>query len=200
MGMVIRTINLFLGKYGHDAAELTVNLLKGRIKEDLLKIENELKDEEKVKNVLKNISEDIQIELEESNFSVKYSGTTLVIALIIKNKLFFCNIGDSRAILISKGSSGRLWTTMSTEDHNPENKEERKRIEESGGVVSPLLDENGTPYGPERVWNQEITEPGLAMSRSLGDTLAHEFGVSNKPGKRTLVLIILRFFCEEIDS
>ena len=37
--------------------------------------------------------------------------------------------------------------------------------------------------GPERVWLKDIDVPGLAMSRSFGDTIAASVGVTHIPGK-----------------
>jgi hypothetical protein len=37
-----------------------------------------------------------------------------------------------------------------------------------------LVDEAGQPMGPHRVWLQYAWIPGLAMSRALGDVLAHQ--------------------------
>ena len=39
----------------------------------------------------------------------------------------------------------------------------------------------GRRVGPHRVFNKEMTAPGLAMSRSLGDGYAHSLGVSAAP-------------------
>ena len=36
-----------------------------------------------------------------------------------------------------------------------------------------LVDEMGQPIGPFRVWLQYAWIPGLAMSRALGDAVAH---------------------------
>jgi hypothetical protein len=58
---------------------------------------------------------------------------------------------------------------------------ERKRIERHGGIVEAFKDEDGSDFGPKRVWNGEMTAPGLAMSRSIGDGYAHQFGVSSVP-------------------
>lgn len=41
--------------------------------------------------------------------------------------------------------------------------------------------EDGEFIGPPRVWVQDAWLPGLAMSRALGDGIAHSVGVSNKP-------------------
>ena len=35
--------------------------------------------------------------------------------------------------------------------------------------------------GPPRVWLGHMDVPGLAMSRSLGDAVAHSVGVSSEP-------------------
>ena len=39
----------------------------------------------------------------------------------------------------------------------------------------------GRRVGPHRVFNKDMTAPGLAMSRSLGDGYAHSLGVSAVP-------------------
>lgn len=44
-----------------------------------------------------------------------------------------------------------------------------------------LQDEMGQPIGPSRVWLSDAWMPGLAMSRSLGDTLAASCGVTCCP-------------------
>ena len=48
-------------------------------------------------------------------------------------------------------------------------------------VVAKLPDLPFEDAGPFRVWNPEMTGPGLAMSRSLGDGEAHDLGVSSVP-------------------
>ena len=44
-----------------------------------------------------------------------------------------------------------------------------------------LSNNAGRRVGPHRVFNSQMTAPGLAMSRSLGDAYAHSLGVSAKP-------------------
>jgi hypothetical protein len=41
---------------------------------------------------------------------------------------------------------------------------------------------------------KEEDTPGLAMSRSLGDGLAHKLGVSAEPGKHNLVVLFQILF------
>lgn len=47
--------------------------------------------------------------------------------------------------------------------------------------VSGLQDEFEAPFGPARVWLADAWLPGLAMSRSLGDTVAASCGVTHCP-------------------
>lgn len=49
------------------------------------------------------------------------------------------------------------------------------------GRVKAFKDHNGEPIGPQRVWLKHEDIPGLAMSRSLGDRVAHSVGVSAEP-------------------
>ena len=44
-----------------------------------------------------------------------------------------------------------------------------------------LSNASGRRVGPHRVFNAELTAPGLAMSRSLGDGYAHSLGVAAVP-------------------
>jgi len=55
------------------------------------------------------------------------------------------------------------------------------RIIASGGKVEPYRDNFGNFVGPERVWKKEGDVPGLAMSRSFGDEIAHTIGVIVNP-------------------
>ena len=50
-------------------------------------------------------------------------------------------------------------------------------MESSGCFIAALTDQKGDPVGPLRVWKDE-NGPGLAMTRSLGDTLGHSVGVN----------------------
>ena len=42
-----------------------------------------------------------------------------------------------------------------------------------------LTDEDGNKIGPYRVWEMNRDVPGIAMSRSIGDTLASKLGVTS---------------------
>lgn len=44
-----------------------------------------------------------------------------------------------------------------------------------------LVDSSGREVGPQRVWIRGSWMPGLAMSRVIGDTVAHSVGVIAEP-------------------
>eukprot|EP00996_Jenningsia_fusiforme_P001200 NODE_2098_length_1298_cov_71.337870_g1910_i0.p1 GENE.NODE_2098_length_1298_cov_71.337870_g1910_i0~~NODE_2098_length_1298_cov_71.337870_g1910_i0.p1 ORF type:complete len:264 (+),score=49.33 NODE_2098_length_1298_cov_71.337870_g1910_i0:156-947(+) len=58
------------------------------------------------------------------------SGCTAVCALIIHDRLFAINLGDSRAVACCSGQAVQL-----TEDHKPWQKDENERIQQAGGHV-----------------------------------------------------------------
>lgn len=108
-----------------------------------------------------------------------FSGTTAVICIIRGDDLLTLNVGDSRAILASEVEEECVVEDL-TIDHKPSVPTEKERILSTGGRVFSMEYEDGVD-GPPRVWlaNQDI--PGLAMSRSLGDTVAHSVGVLSTP-------------------
>jgi serine/threonine protein phosphatase PrpC len=69
-----------------------------------------------------------------------------------------------------------------TEDHKPELAEEAAMIYAKGGRIEAFKDpDTDEDVGPKRVWLPDQDMPGLAMSRSLGDGIAHSVGVSSEP-------------------
>ena len=115
-----------------------------------------------------------------NDFSVDttLSGTTAVVSVLRNGKLFVANVGDSRVIKgrQKKPGSKLIQAVDLSEDHKPEMPRERQRIEKCGGRVSRITYEDGIE-GPPRVFLCFANMPGLAMSRSLCDTVAKEAGV-----------------------
>lgn len=65
-------------------------------------------------------------------------------------------------------------------DHKPTRLEEKTRVEKAGGKVErSMIDEK--EVGPYRVWKADEDVPGIAITRSLGDFIAHKIGVSAEP-------------------
>jgi len=58
------------------------------------------------------------------------AGTTANIALIVKNKIYLANVGDSRTIINENGKAKAL-----SEDHKPTLYREKQRVESVGGFI-----------------------------------------------------------------
>lgn len=117
--------------------------------------------------------------LKNYRIDAEFSGTTLSMAIVRDNKVTGVNIGDSRVIL-GKEVDGRLTAVEITHDHKPDSPKEKERILASGGRVFAVEYDDGID-GPPRVWLGHMDVPGLAMSRSLGDVVAHTAGVISEP-------------------
>uniref|UniRef100_A0A7S2E162 PPM-type phosphatase domain-containing protein n=1 Tax=Helicotheca tamesis TaxID=374047 RepID=A0A7S2E162_9STRA len=115
------------------------------------------------------------------NFRIdtEFSGTTLSMAIIRGNKMTGVNIGDSR-VIIGKEENGKMVSEEFTHDHKPDSPKEQERIIAAGGRVFAVEYDDGID-GPPRVWLGHMDVPGLAMSRSLGDAVAHTAGVISDP-------------------
>uniref|UniRef100_A0A7S2A7W6 PPM-type phosphatase domain-containing protein n=2 Tax=Trieres chinensis TaxID=1514140 RepID=A0A7S2A7W6_TRICV len=115
------------------------------------------------------------------NFRIdtEFSGTTLSMAIIRGNRITGVNIGDSR-VIIAKEEHGKLVAEEFTHDHKPDSPKEKERILAAGGRVFAVEYDDGID-GPPRVWLGHMDVPGLAMSRSLGDAVAHTAGVISEP-------------------
>lgn len=114
----------------------------------------------------------------------EFSGTTAVVAVIRENLLVVGNVGDSRITRAFVTTSANGDETIATEsvsvDHKPDRADEKARILASGGRVFAVEYDDGID-GPPRVWLGHMDVPGLAMSRSLGDAVAHTAGVVSEP-------------------
>jgi len=92
-----------------------------------------------------------------------------------KMQLITANVGDSRAVLCRGGKAVRL-----SEDHKPDRKDEKRRIEAAGGSVLELGGTarctKGAEWGSTRFKIPE-TQLLLATSRALGDRELKEANV-----------------------
>jgi len=105
------------------------------------------------------------------------SGTTATVVMHSheSGRLICSHVGDSRAVLLKQTPTcDRLVAEPLTRDHKPELLDERERIEKHGRVVF-----DGYCH---RVVKKHGMVPGLNLSRSLGDTVAHDVcGVTSVP-------------------
>jgi len=144
---------------------------------------------------------------QKGGFDTFLSGSTCITILVAgsagKRRLVVANAGDCRAVVATEGWGGKTVTSQLSIDQTPDRPDERKRIEQLGGVVG-MVNPNlnpmavvspedtvklGVDLGPVRVfWPDGSFEspyescfPGLAMSRSLGDSCLDDIGVLPVP-------------------
>ena len=97
------------------------------------------------------------------------------------------NVGDSRGIVIRQVAgnpndpTSQCQCTALTRDHKPDDEDEAKRIIANNGRIDSYRDNHGNPLGPLRVWLKTEDVPGLAMTRSFGDAVAHSVGCNAEP-------------------
>lgn len=105
----------------------------GKLKEKSKKKHHKLNEE-------MNSFKDIQFNTNNSMDRMSYSdkvyigGTTAISALICDNKIYLSNLGDSRAIIVEKDkNANKPRVVLATKDHKPDNREEKRRIENANG-------------------------------------------------------------------
>ncbi|XP_070848974.1 protein phosphatase Mn(2+)-dependent 1K [Chaetodon trifascialis] len=107
-----------------------------------------------------------------NNASFLTAGTTATVALLRDGvELVVGSVGDSRAMLCRKGRAHKL-----SRDHTADRKDERQRIQSSGGFVT---------------WNsvgQANVNGRLAMTRSIGDFHLKTSGVIAEPDRQRVTV------------
>ena len=154
-----------------NASEYPENIL------ELIKNKLTKNDFQKIKDFYKSIDDGLSAN--EIFFDVNFSGSTCIIIFLIGSYIICSNVGDSRAIAIKENNE----IIELSKDQKPDNENEKVRIENMGGIVSQCNDlyDDGKEGGPFRIWMKGRDYPGIAMSRSIGDKIAHEIGVISEP-------------------
>uniref|UniRef100_A0ACD5UFV6 Uncharacterized protein n=1 Tax=Avena sativa TaxID=4498 RepID=A0ACD5UFV6_AVESA len=110
----------------------------------------------------------------ESDSTQNQCGSTASTAVLVGNRLFVANVGDSRAIICRGGDAVPV-----SKDHKPDQTDERQRIEEAGGFV---------------MWAGTWRVGGvLAVSRAFGDKLLKQYVVVDPEIREEIVDDSLEF-------
>ncbi|KAL2458587.1 putative protein phosphatase 2C 35 [Forsythia ovata] len=140
-------------------------------------------------------------ELHSSDIDDSMSGTTAITALVIEDRLYVANVGDSRAVIAIKEGNRVLAQDLSY-DQTPFRKDECERVKLCGarvlsvdqveGLKDPGIqswgDEETEGGDPPRLWVQNGMYPGTAFTRSIGDSTAEKIGVVADPEVLTVQL------------
>ena len=172
------------GTFGHNVSGYLVYNLPLTINDVLIKEKIEVINEKNtpqiisiIKNNFLEIDKNIAL---DSRIDSLFSGSTCVSIVYTPSKIICANLGDSRCI-IGKYDGKKWFSKNISNDHKPGNTLEYNRIIKKGGRIESYKDEEGNYVGPKRVWLKDDDVPGLAMSRSFGDGVAHNVGVISEP-------------------
>lgn len=151
-----QTVNLFGIFDGHGGAR-AAEFLKDHLFENLLKHPEFLTDTKKaICEIHKKTDSDF---LDSESKTFRDDGSTASTAVLVGKRLYVANVGDSRAVISKAGKAIPL-----SDDHKPNRSDERKRIEDAGGVV---------------MWAGTWRVGGvLAMSRAFGNRLLKQYVVA----------------------
>ncbi|XP_058095971.1 probable protein phosphatase 2C 52 [Magnolia sinica] len=152
-GQMICLFGIFDGHGGSHAAEyLKEHLFENLVKHPQFMMDTKLAISETYQRT------DLDFLDAESN-TFRDDGSTASTAVLVGSHLYVANVGDSRAVISKAGKAIAL-----SEDHKPNRSDERKRIENAGGVV---------------MWAGTWRVGGvLAMSRAFGNRLLKQFVVA----------------------
>lgn len=172
-------------------ANLPTELVEGKA--------NLLGDDEKIKAQLSKTFTSVNLRLHQTHdIDDTLSGSTAVVALFVGDVIWVANVGDSRCILVQDKGGGNLVTKALSMDQTPYRRDERVRVRKFGARVMnmdqleglepvhdnwdmTLGDEVDEAGDPPRIWAPDGAYPGTAFSRSIGDSIAEELGVTADP-------------------
>mmetsp|Transcript_29291 Transcript_29291/g.97372 ORF Transcript_29291/g.97372 Transcript_29291/m.97372 type:complete len:465 (-) Transcript_29291:15-1409(-) len=168
------------GEFGHWVSHWVVRMTLKALLMELANAEG-LPQDDAVAQIFDVIHKCLKLKAATEGFDLLLSGTTLSIAIVDRTtqQALTAWAGDSRCVCgrPPAGGGSKPEVISATNDHKPQDAEERRRIIGSGGEVIRLPNDV-----PHRVFVRGRESPGLAMSRAVGDLLAHSVGVNHVPG------------------
>lgn len=112
---------------------------------------------------------------EQKYFDIALSGTSATLVFQLPNKrLIIGYVGNSKVAVNNKEKSKS--STLTDKSHSPEAYEEKIRIYNNQGETR-----HSSIDKKERIYVRARMYPGLTISRSLGDLIAHQIGVTSEP-------------------
>lgn len=152
-GQTVNMFGIFDGHGGSRAAEY----LKKHLFENLMKHPQFMED---TKTAISETYKQTDMDFLNSERDIyRDDGSTASAAVLVGSHLYVANVGDSRTIISKAGKAIPL-----SEDHKPNRSDERKRVENAGGVV---------------MWAGTWRVGGvLAMSRAFGNRMLKQFVIA----------------------
>lgn len=110
-----------------------------------------------------------------SDFDCQFSGTTATVVLLTNTRIYVAWVGDSPGFVLASNAVQNLIKI-----HNFEDSHETNRILQAGGKIARCGNQEDF-VGPLRAFFPYSMIPGLAMSRSVGDTMSKKIGIISEP-------------------
>ena len=142
--------------------------------------------------------------LSADQFDASLSGSTCLVSVLFKNKLYTASLGDSKGVIGQSHSQNMMGGNFMMSpvpvarkmvaievsiEHKASCPREKARVRSSGGSVRPYMNQDFEEVGPDRIWNKDGKHPGLMVSRSFGDLVGKDCGVSGQAGIRNIISI-----------
>jgi len=119
-----------------------------------------------------------------SRYQQHYTTCTSVTVLTTEEHIMVGHLGDSK-IVLGRAKGDKVVAEELTKDHKPDQPNERKRIEESGGMVERLLNHNNKPFirGGDFMMRKALGEQPMQLqySRAFGAKDLKIFGMIHEP-------------------
>ena len=186
------------GMHGHIISEYVSELLP----KNLISVIND----ESIKTAF--ISTQNSLLKENTQIDSSLSGSTCTSVIISPEKIICANLGNSLAIL-ARYENGRYNVLNLSREHKLTEYDEMKRVLNKGGIIKQSYDIKAKEYiGPQKVFLKNSEIPGLSISRSFGDSIAHNIGVISEPeifrfnynGNEKFIVIATEGIWKYIDS
>ena len=155
------------GKHGKLISKYIINTLPKLIKD--------ISDNEIINSYLE-MNKQIMNENNKA-FDCSLSGASCISLIVSLEKIISANLGDNKAIL-ARYENGLYNYVNLNREHRPTMPDEKKRILEHNGKIGHLYEKSDSP---KKVWLKNSDIPGLPISRSFGDSIAHNVGVISEP-------------------
>ena len=110
-------------------------------------------------------------------FDCSLSGSSCISLIISLENIISANLGDNKAIL-ARYENGLYNYVNLNREHKPTMPDEKKRILEHNGKIGHIYEKSNSP---KKVYLKNSDIPGLPLSRSFGDVIAHSVGVISEP-------------------
>ena len=123
------------GLKGGEASQFAKDEIKQVLINDK-KTLSKFKERKQVEKYFKNLFNNVQSKFKKRTSEYESSGTCAICVLLVDHHCFVINLGDSRAVIGTKQGTHQKVAFQMSIDHKPNREEEKKRIENSGGMVT----------------------------------------------------------------